>query len=230
MLKLHTTISENKNVQLLSKNMIASLGKWANELDVIKFNTIGSDNFLKGDHAWICRVRLNLIYEQLEFYDKVCFIGSDFVFLKTEIFDIVDDLLNRYDLVTMCDLPSKYFASSCFMAISRRARHLFQSRLLLPSVTARFHDQEYTTHLCKNNICSHLILPLETCPDGHFWMNYRDRVVDPYFVHFNHIKGLENKIKRIKEDGMWYLNDLGMSTKDFEATGYDKIKTPFELL
>ena len=58
------------------------------------------------------------------------------------------------------------------------------------------------------------ILPMEEFPDGKVWWGHPDKKIPPlknidkskaYIIHNNWIKGLDNKVKRFKENGLWYI-------------------------
>jgi hypothetical protein len=73
-------------------------------------------------------------------------------------------------------------------------------------------DQGVINHL--KDLSKIDILPMEEFPDGKVWWGHPDKNVPPlknidkskaFIIHNNWIKGLDNKVKRFKENELWYI-------------------------
>ena len=93
-------------------------------------------------------------------------------------------------------IPSLSFLKKCIDFI-----HLNYERLLTSGGLA---DQAILNRFHDDNIMT--ILPINEFPCGlAWWNNYNIDKQDSYMVHNNWITGVDNKIKRFKESGLWFL-------------------------
>lgn len=147
----------------------------------------------------IVKYKWKLISETYKENKSLCWVDTDIVFKKNPI-DFF--LANKDYTLFQCDSPGSLICSglmifndteSCNDMIAECGENQMEDDQILINKIAL---SKYS-----NNIA---LLPIEFFPNGHFYysMGVKDKAL---LVHNNHMVGIETKINKFKEEGLWYV-------------------------
>jgi hypothetical protein len=158
------------------------------------------------DNNWtnITLSKLKVIHSVLERYKMVFLVDGDIVFDRGDFLPYVYDIMNNkpsLDLVSQIEFYiNKQSLCSGFMLIrsSEKTKHFFHPDRYSENYN---NDQDYLNE--NKNKLNYERLPLELFPNGKFF--YEKKPKHPKIVHFNFVSGIQEKIKKIKKYGRWFI-------------------------
>tara|TARA_R100000315_G_C5232124_1_gene143179 strand:+ start:1484 stop:2230 length:747 start_codon:yes stop_codon:yes gene_type:complete len=189
------------------------------ELDVdSNFQEYGKDGFRR-----ITESKIQIILNALQENESLVYTDCDVVFQKnpTPLVESADELISRdydVDIYFASDAP---FMNICtgFMYIknNEKVHSLFKkyfelSKLYEQNDSRHMYDQEIINQILNENILEERIMwsvyPTTFVKNGHqYWNEPEKRTGSEAVVHVNFTIGEENKINRLKEANLWYVQE-----------------------
>lgn len=130
-------------------------------------------------------------------HKDLCWVDSDIVFLKNPL-EIIE---KKNQILFQCDDPGLTLCSGfmvfnstieCQKFVEECSQYVYED------------DQRIVNYVGENYIPHLAILDLDMFPNGHRYYQ-ENRKENAYIVHNNFMVGIEEKIKRFKEEKLWYL-------------------------
>lgn len=145
----------------------------------------------------IVKNKWKLISEIYKDNKKLCWVDTDIVFKQNPL-SIIE---NQNTILFQCDSPGSLICSG-FMIFNdtEECKNLINDC----STNETEDDQILINYYAQKYANSCALLPLELFPNGHLYYskNMKDKAV---IVHNNHMVGIETKINKFKEEGLWFL-------------------------
>lgn len=145
----------------------------------------------------IVKSKWKLISETYANYKNLCWVDTDIVF-KTNPMEFID---NKEYILFQCDRPGSLICSG-FMVFNDSPT--CQSLVEECGTNELEDDQILINYVAAKYAESCRLLPLEQFPNGHLYYA-RGMKNDAVIVHNNHMVGIDTKINKFKEEGLWYL-------------------------
>jgi hypothetical protein len=168
----------------------------------------------------LMKVKMKIIYDNLQKYDYVCYTDGDIVFLRDNLFQYLMDNIEDNNILVQNNKLHENSGELCagFMFIKSNdfTRDLFnlennnyqkiieESRL--PIKSNQWEDQMYINKVyleVTNDIFKLKFLPNPTFPCGIILLKARGTIQNPYLIHFNYITA--NKQGVMAKNGYWFL-------------------------
>ena len=169
----------------------------------------------------LMKVKVKIIYDNLQKYDYVCYTDGDIVFLRDNLFKyLLDNIEDNNMLVQnnkLNDKADQMCAGFMFIKSNEFTKDLFnlennsyqeiieQSRLNVKS--KQWCDQMYINNVylkLTNDIYKRKLLPKPIFPNGEVFNKAKGIIKEPYLIHFNYIIG-DKKKSVMGQGGYWYL-------------------------
>lgn len=145
----------------------------------------------------IVKLKWKLILEIYKSNRELCWVDTDIFFRSNP-----SEYINKQEhILFQCDLPGSLICSG-FMVFnpSEVCERLLEEcgsneteddQLLINSVAQKY------ANFCR-------LLPMEQFPNGYYYYTLGKKK-DAIIVHNNHMVGIDTKINKFKEEGLWYL-------------------------
>ena len=146
----------------------------------------------------IVKSKWSIIKSNYEKYKQLCWVDTDIVFVKNPLSYIE----NNEKILFQCDLPGSLICSG-FMVFNESKDC---SDMILELGSNEIEDDQ----ILVNNIAttkyknSCALLPMPQFPNGHIYYS-KGVKSDAVIVHNNHMVGIDEKIRRFKEENLWYV-------------------------
>ena len=220
---------EKHNIEIPLKCYSSDIGGY-NKLKEMNINCEHIDNnyyrggkhvgFTSKEFGELMKVKVKIIYDNLQKYDYVCYTDGDIVFLRDNLFKyLLDNIEDNNMLVQnnklndnrdqMCAgfmfIKSNDFTKNVFNLDNNYQEIIEESRL--PVKTKQWCDQMYINNIYKklsNDIFKRKLLPKNNFPNGEVFLKGKCLIKEPYLIHFNYIIG-DKKKGIMNKEGYWYL-------------------------
>ena len=189
------------------------------DLDVDScFHEYGKDSFRK-----VTESKIQIILNALQENKSLVYTDCDVVFMKdpTELIESANELVSRdydIDIFFASDAP---FMNICtgFMHVKNTKnvhalfKKYFELSLLYNQKDSRhMYDQEIINEILNNGILEEKLMwaiyPTTFVKNGHqYWNESENRTGQEAVIHVNFTIGEENKINRLKEANLWYVQE-----------------------
>lgn len=145
----------------------------------------------------IVKGKWKLISEVYKNNKNLCWVDTDIVFKKNPLAWISD----KKEILFQCDIPGSQICSG-FMVFNNtdECKNLINDC----GIDEIEDDQILINRTAINYRSSCALLPLEYFPNGHLYYakNIKENAI---IVHNNHMVGIETKINKFKEEGLWFI-------------------------
>lgn len=151
----------------------------------------------KSNFRQIVKSKWKLIAETYATHKNLCWVDTDIVF-KINPMSHID---NKEFILFQCDRPGSLICSGFMVFNASAACELLINECGLNETED---DQILINNVAQKYAQYCRLLPLEQFPNGHLYYSLAIKN-DAVIVHNNHMVGIDTKINRFKEEGMWYL-------------------------
>lgn len=185
---------------------------------VFKNLNLGNSSYGKELFYKIVTEKIIMIYELLVNQPE------DILYMDTDIyvFRNFDEELRRvcmsdYDIVFQCDEYKLNYETMCknlctgffYVKNNDKTRRFFKDSVKRMKQDSYIKDKPADQRIINGSLKNYPELNITTFdqikfPNGSIFFTY-DIKQDPYIVHNNYIKGLDNKVKRFKEHDLWLV-------------------------
>jgi hypothetical protein len=167
----------------------------------------------------LMKVKMKIIYDNLQKYDYVCYTDGDIVFLRDNLFQYLMDNIKDNNILIQNNKLQENSGDLCagFMFIKSNdfTRDLFnlennnyqkiieEARIVKSN---QWEDQVYINRVyveVTNDIFKLKFLPNETFPCGIILLKARNTIQMPYLIHFNYITTKKKDV--MEKYGYWFL-------------------------
>ena len=149
------------------------------------------------DFRQIVKSKWKLIAETYKTHKKLCWVDTDIVFKINP-----SEYINEQDhILFQCDRPGSLICSG-FMVFNDSPT--CQSLIEECGTNESEDDQILINYVAAKYASNCRLLPLEQFPNGHLYYS-RGMKNDAVIIHNNHMVGIDTKINKFKEEGLWYL-------------------------
>lgn len=221
---------EKQNIEIPLKCYSSDIGGY-NKLKELNIPCEHIDNnYYKGgkhvgfgskEFGELMKVKVKIIYDNLQKYDYVCYTDGDIVFLRDNLFQYLLDNIEDNNILAqnnklrettfqMCAgfmfIKSNDFTKKLFNLENNNYQEIIEESRLSDK-SKQWCDQMYINNVLinlSNEIFKVKLLPKFVFPCGQIIMRAEKSIMEPYLIHFNYFQG--DKKKGIMEKrGNWYV-------------------------
>jgi hypothetical protein len=165
-------------------------------------------NFRQGNWCNIVFNKFVIIYENLLKYKYVCITDGDIVFENAGFLQYLLENIELNDFLIQTEYidDTNYVLCSGFMFIKSNVNTLnfFNPKYIKHKKnTVGWDDQIYINN--NKDKLKYKMLPIELFPNGNYYYNNNNKIINPYLIHFNWIIG-DKKKKKMCDYNKWYLD------------------------
>lgn len=145
----------------------------------------------------IVKLKWKLISEIYKEHKTLCWVDTDIVFKQNPL----NYIENNNKILFQCDRPGSLICSGFMIFNNTEAC----SKLIEECGKNEDEDDQILINTLAVQYASDCaLLPIDLFPNGHIYyaMNIKNKAV---IVHNNHMVGIETKINKFKEEGMWFI-------------------------
>jgi hypothetical protein len=147
----------------------------------------------------IVKFKWKIIKDNYEKHKELCFVDTDIVFVKNPL----PHISNQDVVLFQCDLPGSTICSG-FMVFNNT--EVCKKLIEICGNNIEQDDQILINHVAftEEFINSIALLNQKMFPNGHVYYQLKIRD-NPIIVHNNFMVGIDEKIRRFKEENLWYV-------------------------
>lgn len=145
----------------------------------------------------IVRNKWKLIRDTHDLYKDLCWVDTDIVF-KNNVLPYIE---NSDYIIFQSDLPTQLICSGFMVFNSTNACQLMINECV---DNLDEDDQNLINRIALKFLSSVIFFNQDLFPNGHIYYK-EERKQSAVIVHNNHMIGIEEKIKRFKEEKLWFI-------------------------
>lgn len=151
------------------------------------------------DFRQIVKFKWKIIKDNYEKHNKLCFVDTDIVFLQNPLTHITDNK----KILFQCDRPGSLICSG-FMVFNNTSKAKKIIDICGSNITEDDQILINKIALTEEFIGSIALLSQTKFPNGYIY--YQQKIRDnPIIVHNNFMVGIDEKIKKFKDEKLWYI-------------------------